>query len=343
LDTVEQYLGSIRNNPKVWLVTGCAGFIGSNLIEFLLSYDQRVIGLDDFSTGYQENIDNALGLVGSNSSQNFSFIEGDIADYDVCEEACKNVDIVLHHAALGSVPRSIVTPVVSNQSNVTGFLNMLTAAKNSGTRRFVYASSSSVYGDSIELPKVEGQEGEPLSPYAVMKLTNELYGKNFKHVYGMETIGLRYFNVFGRCQNPNGAYAAVIPKWIEALLNGKKVTINGDGETSRDFTYIDNVLQANLLAGVTTNESIFGSAVNIAVGGRSTLNELYSLIHDELSKNTHLLNQTKVEHVGFRKGDIRHSNANILKAQTLLGYRPTHDVYQGMAECIGWYIEKYGV
>jgi len=335
----EQLLETFKTEQKTWLITGNAGFIGSNLTEFLLNHNQKVVGLDNFSTGYQHNIDDVLSLVGKENAKNFTFIEGDIADIDTCTKACKGVDIVLHQAALGSVPRSIDDPVTSNHSNVTGFLNMLTAAKDTGIKRFVYASSSSVYGDSQELPKVEERVGNVLSPYAAMKKTNEIYANVFQRTYGMETLGLRYFNVFGRRQDPNGAYAAVIPKWVGSLLTGKDVYINGDGETSRDFTYIDNVIQMNLLAGTTNNPDAFGEAFNVAVGGRNTLNELYTLINKELKNHIDTFSMKKAIYRDFRAGDIRHSNANISKAQNAVGYAPTHDIYQGMEEAIEWYIE----
>lgn len=349
----EKLLERLSVEQKTWLVTGNAGFIGSNLTEFLLKHNQKVVGLDNFSTGYQYNIDDVLAQAGEEAAKNFRFIEGDIADFDTCVKACGGVDIVLHQAALGSVPRSIDDPVTSNRSNVTGFLNMLTAAKDAGIKRFVYASSSAVYGDSSELPKVEERTGNLLSPYAAMKMTNELYAGVFKRTYGMETLGLRYFNVFGRRQDPNGAYAAVIPKWVGSLLSGEDVYINGDGETSRDFTYIDNVIQMNLLAGTTDNIEAFGEAFNVAVGGRNTLNELYNLIKDQLNnqfkiQNSKLTNGNalgcKIEkspiYRDFRPGDIRHSNANISKALNFTGYVPTHDIYDGMKEAITWYIEN---
>ncbi len=330
----------LKKTQKTWLVTGNAGFIGSNLTEFLLSNNQKVVGLDNFSTGYQHNVDDVLSQVGEKAANNFKFIEGDIADFDTCARACEGVDIVLHQAALGSVPRSIADPVTSNRSNITGFLNILTAAKDAGIKRFVYASSSSVYGDSRELPKVEERTGNILSPYAAMKMANELYGGVFKRTYGMETIGLRYFNVFGRRQDPNGAYAAVIPKWVDSLLTGEDVYINGDGETSRDFTYIDNVIQMNILSGLTDNPEAFGEAFNVAVGGRNTLSELYLLINKELNIHIESFDKKEAIHRDFREGDIRHSNANISKAQNLVGYAPTHDIYQGMEEAIEWYIEN---
>ncbi|MEA2049034.1 MAG: SDR family oxidoreductase [Campylobacterota bacterium] len=338
----EQLLKRFKTEQKTWLVTGNAGFIGSNLTEFLLKHNQKVVGLDNFSTGYQHNIDDVLAQVGEEAAKNFTFIEGDIADFETCVSACKGVDIVLHQAALGSVPRSIADPVTSNRSNITGFVNMLTAAKDAGIKRFVYASSSSVYGDSQELPKVEERTGNLLSPYAAMKMSNELYAGVFQKTYGMETLGLRYFNVFGRRQDPNGAYAAVIPKWIGSLLHNEDVYINGDGETSRDFTYIDNVIQMNLLAGTTDNINAFGQAYNVAVGGRNTLNELYALINHGLSKHIRTFNKKEAIYRDFRAGDIRHSNANISKAKNIVGYVPTHDIYQGMEEAIEWYIESIG-
>ena len=344
MTTFEQLLETLKTEQKTWLVTGNAGFIGSNLSEFLLKHNQKVVGLDNFSTGYQHNIDDVLSQVGEEAAKNFTFIEGDIADFDTCVKACEGVDIVLHQAALGSVPRSIADPVTSNRSNITGFLNMLTAAKDAGIKRFVYASSSSVYGDSKELPKVEERTGNLLSPYAAMKMTNELYAGVFQKTYGMETLGLRYFNVFGRRQDPDGAYAAVIPKWVGSLLEGEDVYINGDGETSRDFTYIDNVIQMNLLAGTTDNPEAFGEAFNVAVGGRNTLNELYKLIKDEINNSPITNHQSPITkspiYRDFRAGDIRHSNANISKAQNFVGYAPTHDIYQGMEEAIEWYIQN---
>ncbi len=336
----EELKQKLSNEQRTWLVTGNAGFIGSNLVEFLLKHNQKVVGVDNFSTGYRHNIDDVLYCVGEEKAKNFKFIEGDIADIVICHQACEGVDIVLHQAALGSVPRSIDDPVTSNRSNVTGFLNMITAAKDAGIKRFVYASSSSVYGDSKELPKVEERTGNLLSPYAAMKMTNELYAGVFQKCYGMETLGLRYFNVFGRRQNPNGAYAAVIPKWIDSLLKKEAVFINGDGETSRDFTYIDNVIQMNLLAGLTENSRVFGEAFNVAVGGRNTLNELYALINDELKNHVAEFEKQVPVYREFRAGDIRHSNADIAKAHDMVGYTPTHDIYRGMKEAILWYIEN---
>jgi UDP-N-acetylglucosamine 4-epimerase len=329
---------SLLNQPKIWLITGVAGFIGSNLAEALLKLNQKVIALDNFSTGHAYNLEHIKNSVTSKEWENFTFVEGDITDFKTCQEITKNVDIVLHQAALGSVPRSIDTPVISNHANVTGFLNMLTASKDNRVKRFVYASSSSVYGDSQELPKVESRTGNLLSPYAVTKYVNELYMGVFQKCYGMEAIGLRYFNVFGKRQDPNGAYAAVIPKWIGQILEGEDLFINGDGETSRDFTYIENVIQANILAGTTENPKAFGEAFNTAIGGRETLNNLYSAIEKGLKENLPELEIKEPIYRDFRAGDIRHSNANIDKMRELLGYEPTHSLEQGLKESIAWYI-----
>ncbi len=329
---------TLKLNQKIWLVTGVAGFIGSNLAEALLKLNQKVISLDNFSTGHRYNLDHIKNSVSPQEWENFTFVEGDITNYDTCKSITKDVDIVLHQAALGSVPRSIDNPVVSNNANVTGFLNMLTAAKDNNVKRFVYASSSSVYGDSQELPKVEDRTGNILSPYAVTKAVNELYMEVFYKCYGFESIGLRYFNVFGKRQDPNGAYAAVMPKWIGQILNGEDVYINGDGETSRDFTYIDNVVQANIMAGMTTNSEAFAKAYNTAAGGRETLNNLYQAIVKGLKENLPGLEIKEPIYRDFRAGDIRHSNANIDRAKELLGYEPTHTLEEGLKESIEWYI-----
>jgi UDP-N-acetylglucosamine 4-epimerase len=328
----------LKTNQKTWLVTGCAGFIGSNLVETLLTLNQNVIGLDNFATGHRYNLDHIKSSVTSEQWNNFNFIEGDITNFDTCTNTTKGVDIVLHQAALGSVPRSIDNPVNSNASNVSGFLNMLTSSKDNGVKRFVYASSSSVYGDSQELPKVEERTGNLLSPYAVTKYVNELYMGVFYKCYGFESIGLRYFNVFGKRQDPNGAYAAVMPKWISQILNGEDVYINGDGETSRDFTYIDNVVQANIMAGMATNSEAFAKAYNTAAGGRETLNNLYNAIAKGLKENLPDLEIKEPIYRDFRAGDIRHSNANIDSARILLGYEPTHTLEEGLKESITWYI-----
>ncbi|MBU3015759.1 SDR family oxidoreductase [Poseidonibacter lekithochrous] len=328
----------LKEKPKTWLVTGCAGFIGSNLVETLLTLNQKVLGLDNFATGHQYNLDHIEKSVSKEQWENFSFTKGDISDYETCINATKGVDVVLNQAALGSVPRSIDNPVISNNSNVTGFLNMLTAAKENGVKRFVYASSSSVYGDSEELPKVESRTGNLLSPYAVTKYVNELYMGVFYKCYGFESIGLRYFNVFGKRQDPNGAYAAVMPKWISQMLNGEDVYINGDGETSRDFTYIDNVVQANIMAGTTTNTEAFAKAYNTAAGGRETLNNLFNAIATGLKEKLPELEVQEPIYRDFRAGDIRHSNANIDQAKELLGYEPTHNLEEGLKESLEWYI-----
>ncbi|WP_419765667.1 MAG: SDR family oxidoreductase [Arcobacter sp.] len=331
---------NLKQNPKIWLVTGCAGFIGSNLIETLLLLDQKVIGLDNFVTGHKYNLEDVKNSLTPSQWNNFNFIEGDITNYKTCLEVTLDVDIVLHQAALGSVPRSIDNPINSNASNVSGFLNMLTAAKDNGVKRFVYASSSSVYGDSLELPKIESRTGNLLSPYAVTKYANELYMDVFYKCYNFESIGLRYFNVFGKRQDPNGAYAAVIPKWISQMLHGEDVFINGDGETSRDFTYIDNVVQSNILAGTTTNPNAFAKAYNTAAAGRETLNNLFFAIKNGLEEKLPNLKIKNVIYRDFRAGDIRHSNANIDQAKVLLGYEPTHRLKEGLEESLEWYINN---
>ena len=336
----EKVLVYIEQNPKIWLVTGVAGFIGSNLAEFLLKHNQKVISIDNFSTGHRYNLEQIKNSVTNEQWNNFTFVEGDIVDFDTCNEITKDVDIVLHQAALGSVPRSIDNPINSNRSNVTGFLNMITAAKENGVKRFVYASSSSVYGDSKELPKVESKTGELLSPYAVTKAVNELYSGVFYKCYGFESIGLRYFNVFGKRQDPNGAYAAVIPKWIAQMLKGEDVYINGDGKTSRDFTYIDNVIQANILAGVTENKEAIAKAINIAAGGRETLNNLFYAIKEGIEKRVPDLKIKEPIYRDFRPGDIRHSNANIDLAKNFLGYQPTHTLEEGLEESLDWYVKE---
>lgn len=328
----------LQAHPKRWLITGVAGFIGSNLAEALLKLNQKVVALDNFSTGHRYNLEHIKNAVTQEEWENFEFIEGDITDFETCQTITQNIDIILHQAALGSVPRSIDNPILTNFNNVTGFLNMLTAAKDNGVERFVYASSSSVYGDSKELPKVEERTGNLLSPYAVTKYVNELYMGVFQKCYGMEAIGLRYFNVFGKRQDPNGAYAAVIPKWIGQMLNGEDVYINGDGETSRDFTYIENVIQANILAGTTDNPKAYGQAFNTAIGGRETLNNLYRAIANGLKENLPDLVIKEPIYRDFRAGDIRHSNANIDKMKERLAYEPTHTLEEGLNASIQWYI-----
>lgn len=320
------------------LVTGAAGFIGSNLVESLLISDHKVVGLDNFSTGFQKNLDDVKNSVSDYQWSQFRFIEGDISDLAACHDACTGVDYVFHQAALGSVPRSIEDPINTNRNNIDGFLNMLVAARDAGTKRFVYAGSSSTYGDHPDLPKIENKIGKPLSPYSVTKVVNELYADVFAKTYGMDCVGLRYFNVFGRRQDPDGAYAAVIPKWTAALINNEQVFINGDGETSRDFCYIDNVVQANLLAATATHPEAGNQIYNVAVGYRTTLNELFAEIKSQLLPRFSHLADAQPIYQDFRSGDVRHSLADITKAQQLLGYAPTHQLREGLSEAIEWYI-----
>jgi len=315
-----------------FLITGVAGFIGSNLLETLLKQNQTVVGLDNFTTGHQKNLDEVQSLVTAEQWQRFRFIEGDIRELAACKQACEGVDFVLHQAALGSVPRSIEDPITTNANNIDGFLNMLVAARDAKVKRFVYAASSSTYGDHLDLPKVEDKIGRPLSPYAVTKVVNELYADVFAKTYGMECIGLRYFNVFGRRQDPDGAYAAVIPKWTAALIKGEPVYINGDGETSRDFYYIDNAVQANLLAATTNNPDAVNQVYNVAVRGRTSLNDLYREIQQQLLSRYPHLADAKPIYRDFRPGDVRHSLADISKAANLLGYTPKHRLREGLTE-----------
>jgi UDP-N-acetylglucosamine 4-epimerase len=337
LSAYEQTLSLLRRQPRRWLVTGAAGFIGSNLLETLLQLDQQVTGLDNFATGHRANLDQVRAAVSPERWARFRFVEGDVAEPEACADAVDGVELVLHQAALGSVPRSIERPLDTNRANVTGHLALLEAARRAGIRRFVYASSSSVYGDSPRLPKVEHELGAPLSPYAVSKYTNELYAAVYGHLHGMQTAGLRYFNVFGRRQDPEGAYAAVIPAWVAAMIRGQEVRINGTGETSRDFCYVANVVQANILAATTTNVEAFGQAYNVAVGRRTTLLELYEALRCRLASTRPALATAKPVHGPFRAGDVLHSLADIAKAQRLLGYEPTHSLEQGLDEAIGWY------
>ena len=336
----EQTLNTILSEPKTWLVTGVAGFIGSNLLEKLLLLNQRVVGLDNFSTGKPANLQEVQGLVSAEQWQRFRFVEGDIRSLATCQDVCQGVDFILHEAALGSVPRSIEDPITSNESNVSGFLNMLVAACDAGVKRFVYAASSSTYGDHPGLPKVEDIIGKPLSPYAVTKYVNELYADVFARTYGMETIGLRYFNVFGRRQDPDGAYAAVIPRWIKALITGETIYINGSGETSRDFCYVDNVVQMNLLAATTVEPAAVNQVYNTAVNARTDLNELFAKLHSRLLSHYPHLADCKPVYRDFRKGDVLHSQADISKAAELLGYQPTHTIDQGLDAALEWYQEN---
>jgi UDP-N-acetylglucosamine 4-epimerase len=321
-------------------VTGAAGFIGSNLVERLLKLGQRVVGLDNLATGHQSNLDAVKAEVTPEQWKHFEFVHGDIGDASTCERACDNAEIVLHQAALGSVPWSMEDPLRSHNSNVTGFLDMLIAARKAGVKRFVYASSSAVYGDSSELPKREPNIGAPLSPYAATKLMNEVYATTFANAYNFSSIGLRYFNVFGPRQDPEGAYAAVIPKWIASLIRQETVFINGDGETSRDFCYIDNVVQANLLAAIATDASALNQAYNVAVGGRTTLNELFSALKDELQQRGVNVASAKPTYRNFRAGDVRHSLADIDKARRLLGYEPEFDLKAGLTRAFDWYLRR---
>ncbi len=332
----EQLQTKLRQNPKTWLVTGVAGFIGSNLLETLLKLDQRVVGLDNFATGYQRNLDEVQSLVTPLQWANFRFIEGDIRQLSDCQSACEGVDYVLHQAALGSVPRSLDDPIATNESNISGFLNMLVAARDARVQSFTYAASSSTYGDHPGLPKVEENIGSPLSPYAVTKYVNELYANVFARSYGFKAIGLRYFNVFGPRQDPNGAYAAVIPKWTDALLKGETVFINGDGETSRDFCFVANAVQANLLAACSQEEAK-DQVYNVAVGDRTTLNQLFAALRDALQTDG-VDPATQPVYRDFRAGDVRHSQADIGKAQRLMGYAPTYPIQQGINVAMPWYV-----
>lgn len=322
----------LQGCDKRWLVTGAAGFIGSNLVETLLSNGQSVVGLDNFATGHQRNLDEAVTA----SRGTFKMIEGDIRDRTTCAEAVAGIDIVLHQAALGSVPRSIVDPLTSHDVNVTGFLNMLDAARKAGVRRFIYAASSSTYGDEPNLPKKEERIGNPLSPYAATKLADEIYASVYARSYGFKATGLRYFNVFGPRQDPDGPYAAVIPKWVSAMIDGEAVTINGDGETSRDFCFVANAVQANLLAALGT-DGAQGEVYNVAVGDRTTLGELFGFIRDGL--RDHQIHYDLAPAMAeFRPGDVRHSQADISKARRLLDYRPAYTVKQGLDQALPWYI-----
>jgi UDP-N-acetylglucosamine 4-epimerase len=330
---------TLNQTQRTWLITGVAGFIGSNLLETLLKLNQRVIGLDNFSTGHQRNLDQVQNLVTPQQWAGFRMIKGDICDLAICRDACQGVDYVLHQAALGSVPRSIEDPILTNASNINGFLNMLVAARDAGVKAFVYAASSSTYGDHPGLPKVEEQIGSPLSPYAVTKYVNELYGDVFARCYGFTTIGLRYFNIFGQRQDPDGAYAAVIPKWIASMIKNEPVFINGDGETSRDFCYIDNTVQANLLAATSVDAAARNQVYNVAVGERTTLNHLFESIRAELTPRFPHLAECKPVYREFRAGDVRHSLADIGKAQRLLHYQPTHTIRDGLKVAMNWYVD----
>ncbi len=333
-DTLQAQL---RAQPMTWLVTGAAGFIGSHLTETLLTLGQRVVGLDNFATGHRHNLAAVQASVGEAGWARMRFIEGDIRNLADCQAACAGVQVVLHQAALGSVPRSIADPITTNAANITGFLNMLVAARDAGVQRFVYAASSSTYGDHPGLPKVEDTIGRPLSPYAVTKYVNELYADVFARTYGMQSVGLRYFNVFGPRQDPNGAYAAVIPKWAAAILAGETVYINGDGQTSRDFCFVANAVQANLLAGTVQDAAAVNQVYNVAVGDQTDLRQLHSLLLQALQLHRPDLATTAPVHRDFRAGDVRHSRADIGKAARLLGYVPSHTIGAGLAVAAGWY------
>lgn len=335
----QQVCETLKQAPKTWLITGVAGFIGSNLLETLLLLNQKVVGLDNFATGHQHNLDEVQSLVTAEQWQGFQFIEADIRNLDDCNKACAGVDYVLHQAALGSVPRSIDDPILTNSSNIDGFLNMLVAARDAKVQSFTYAASSSTYGDHPGLPKVEDTIGKPLSPYAVTKYVNELYADVFSRCYGFNTIGLRYFNVFGKRQDPNGAYAAVIPKWAAAMIQGEDVYINGDGETSRDFCFIENTVQVNILAATCTDGDARNQVYNVAVSGRTTLNTLFDALKGALAESA-IAYSKQVVYRDFRAGDVRHSQADITKVKTLLGYEPQFDIQQGIAKAMPWYVQS---
>jgi UDP-N-acetylglucosamine/UDP-N-acetylgalactosamine 4-epimerase len=337
----EDLAALVGARPRRWLVTGGAGFIGSHLVEALLRAGQEVVTLDNFATGHLANLHDVRREVGHTAWSRHRLIEGDIADPKACAAACEKVSVVLHQAALGSVPRSIADPQATHRSNATGFLNMLVAARDAGADRFVYAASSSTYGDSPTLPKVEDNIGRPLSPYAVTKYVNELYADVFGRCYGTPTIGLRYFNVFGARQDPNGSYAAVIPRWIAAMLAGEPCVIHGDGETSRDFCFVGNAVQANLRAALTSRSDAVNQVYNVAVGGRTTLLQLHAAIAKGLEAAVPGLGADAPRFADFRGGDVRHSQADVSKAARLLGYVPTHDVHAGLADAIGWYAARH--
>lgn len=337
----EQLGQRLRAQPTRWLVTGCAGFIGSHLVETLLKLDQTVVGLDNFSTGHRRNLDEIKALVSPAQWQKFIFIEADIRDPEACRNACHDIEFVLHQAALGSVPRSLADPLATNAANIDGFLNMLVAARDAKVRRFVYAASSSTYGDHPDLPKNEDVIGRPLSPYAVTKLVNELYAEVFARCYGFSSIGLRYFNVFGTRQDPEGAYAAVIPRWTRAMLLGEKVLINGDGETSRDFCFVANAVQANLLAATTDNPDAVNQVYNVALDDRTSLNQLFKMLRDVLAETNADLGSLHPAYGEFRPGDVRHSQADISKARRLLNYAPTHRLEEGIRVAMPWYVSHF--
>lgn len=340
MTSYESLLQTLPADPKTWLITGVAGFIGSNLLETLLKLDQRVVGLDNFATGHQRNLDEVQGLVSLDQWARFNFIQGDIRNLDECHQACTGVDYVLHQAALGSVPRSINDPITTNNTNIGGFLNMLVSARDAKVKSFTYAASSSTYGDHPGLPKLEDVIGKPLSPYAVTKYVNELYADVFARCYGFKTVGLRYFNVFGARQDPDGAYAAVIPKWTAVMIRGDEVVINGDGTTSRDFCFIDNVVQANLLS-ATADEEAKNEVYNVALGDRTSLNQLFAQLRETLAENG-VVYQRNACYRNFRAGDVLHSMADISKAKKYLGYEPLQRLQAGLQATMPWYILQLG-
>jgi UDP-N-acetylglucosamine/UDP-N-acetylgalactosamine 4-epimerase len=329
----------LRQRPRRWLITGSAGFIGSHLVEALLKLDQDVVGLDNFATGYPRNLEQVKSAVGE-AWRSFRNIEGDIRNPSVCRQACEGIDYILHHAALGSVPRSIEDPLATHGTNLTGSLNMLVAARDASVQRFVYAASSSTYGDHPGLPKIEDVIGRPLSPYAVTKYANELYADVFSRCYGLSSIGLRYFNVFGPRQDPEGAYAAVIPKWIGQFIGREPIYINGDGETSRDFCYVENAIQANLLAATTEAPEAVNQVYNVAVGERIALNDLFQTVRALMARHFAWVRDIQPQYRDFRDGDVRHSQADISRAQRLLAYTPTHRLRQGLEESVGWFVRQ---
>jgi UDP-N-acetylglucosamine 4-epimerase len=340
MQAVQKRFATLAQQPRTWLVTGAAGFIGSNLVEALLALNQRVVGLDNFATGFRHNLDQLREIAGREAWQRFTFVEGDIRSLEDCKRACDGADYVLHQAALGSVPRSIADPIATHDANVTGFIHMLVAARDAKAKRFVYAASSAAYGDHPALPKVEDTIGRPLSPYGAGKHMNEIYADVFGRCYGMETMGLRYFNVFGPRQDPDGAYAAVIPKWIAALLRNETVYINGDGETARDFCYVENVIQANLLAATSANPESANQVYNVAVGGQTSLNELHAILCRLLARHDPSFKHAPPVYRDFRAGDVRFSRADISKIERLLGYAPTHSAEVGLERAIDWYVAK---
>jgi UDP-N-acetylglucosamine 4-epimerase len=339
---IDRALDELRATPRRWLVTGGAGFIGSHVVEALLRNGQEVVVLDDFSTGREENLEEAGARVGRDAARRLVVIRGDIRDAAACRSAVRGVDAVLHQAALGSVPRSIARPLATSDVNVMGFLNVLDAARSAGIRRIVYASSSSVYGDHPGLPKVEYSIGHPLSPYAASKGADELYAQAYARCYGLELVGLRYFNVFGPRQDPEGPYAAVVPRWFRALFHGAPVAIYGDGESSRDFCYVANAVQANLLAATVQDPRALGQVYNVAYGARTTLNELFVLIQIQVARFKPAAVSARPLYEGFRPGDVRHSLADVAKASALLGYEPTHSLPEGLAEAAEWYVSDGG-